>query len=678
MPTRKPGSDDSSRWTRRSTVDLRQRAEIKAATMDSLVPVSISTEGAERLLQELRVHQIELEMQNEELRRTEEAIQASRARYLDLYDHAPVGYLTLNGQGVILKANARAAGMLGASSNELVQQPITRFILGEDQDILYLHRKRVFETGQTQVCELRMKRQNGDRFWARMEAILIGVKESGARVSYTVISDITERKRTEALLQKQASLIDMAHDAILIRDAEGRISTWNQGAQRLYGWTSDQAVGQVAHELLKTRFPSPLEKFLADLWKTGSWSGELEQTRRDGSPIVVATRWIVDPDEQGEGRSILEISTDITERKRAEDQFRRLQARLIDLASDAIMVREPSGEITSWNKGAEQLYGWTRDQALGSALRELLKTRFPRPLPEIEAEFARDGLWAGELVQSGRDGSVIVVASRWVRDPDQPRSHGAVLQIDTDITPRKHVEKILARHTEELARSNRELEQFAYIASHDLREPLRAMSNFANLLASRYGGQLDEQADEYIEFVLQGSARMERLIHDLLAYSRVGADRKPLEPTDVSAVLSQALKNLAKAASESQAVVTQDPMPTVPADASLLVQLFQNLIGNAIKFRKDGPPRVHISAERQEKDWTFSVRDNGIGVEPENAEQIFTIFRRLHTQDQYPGSGVGLAICKKIVEQHRGRIWVESAPGAGSTFFVTIPAVAET
>ena len=506
------GGEDSPVRRSRLTADLRERAEVKAAAMGSSELASLSRDGANRLLHELRVHEIELEMQNEELRRTQEEVQASRARYLDLYDHAPVGYLTLNGQGVILQANSRAAGMLGAPTDALVKQPITRFVQAEDQDIIYLHRRRVFESGTPQVCELRMKRQNGALFWARMEAIPIGVGESGARVSYTVISDITERKRAEATVQKQARLIDMADDAILIRDPEGRISSWNQGAERLYGWTRDQAIGQVSHELLKTRFPKPLGEFLADLRQSGSWAGELEQTHQDGSPIVVATRWVVEGDEEGEGRSILEISTDITEQKRAEEQFRRLQARLIDMASDAIIVRDFSGTISSWNQGAERVYGWTRDQALGRVAHELLKTRFPRPLPEIEAELGREGSWEGELIQSSRDGSLIVVASRWVQDPDQPGSHGPVLQIDSDITRRQQAEKNLARHAEDLSRSNQELERFAYAASHDLQEPLRGVSNYAGLLASRYRGQLDERAEKYIGFILDGASRMETLI----------------------------------------------------------------------------------------------------------------------------------------------------------------------
>nr|ACS68544.1 sensory transduction histidine kinase [uncultured bacterium FLS18] len=231
----------------------------------------------------------------------------------------------------------------------------------------------------------------------------------------------------------------------------------------------------------------------------------------------------------------------------------------------------------------------------------------------------------------------------------------------------------LAERTEELARSNRELQEFAHAASHDLQEPLRAVSGFCQLLRDRYSGKLDVQADEFIGFAVDGAHRMQKLINDLLAYSRVGAQGDASEPTDSSAIFDQAVTNLHAAIQESGAKVTQTGLPIVTADPSQLIQLLQNLIGNAIKFRGERTPEIHVEASRKVDDWLFSVRDNGIGIEPRHAERVFLIFQRLHAQTKFPGTGVGLAICKKIVERHGGRIWIEPRSEDGTVVLFTIP-----
>jgi light-regulated signal transduction histidine kinase (bacteriophytochrome) len=259
--------------------------------------------------------------------------------------------------------------------------------------------------------------------------------------------------------------------------------------------------------------------------------------------------------------------------------------------------------------------------------------------------------------------------------------------ISRDITARKEAEEALAQKTRELVRSNKELVEFAYVASHDLQEPLRMIAGYTQLLARRYQGRLDAEADEFIQYAVDGATRLQVLINDLLAYSRVGTQGKPFTATNCSEVLNRALDNLKIALDESGAVVRHCELPSVMADGTQLTQLFQNLISNAIKFRNKQPPEIQIAVERKPDDaappttpasdvWHFCVRDNGIGIEPQYFERIFIIFQRLHGRDEYPGTGIGLAICKKIVERHGGRIWVESAPGKGASFHFTLPGAA--
>ncbi|MEG3987055.1 ATP-binding protein [Microcoleus sp. S28C3] len=246
------------------------------------------------------------------------------------------------------------------------------------------------------------------------------------------------------------------------------------------------------------------------------------------------------------------------------------------------------------------------------------------------------------------------------------------LLLQQEISNRQHAESALLKSNQELARSNAELEQFAYVASHDLQAPLATIASYAQLLEKRYKDQLDSQASKFIGNIVQGCTRMQTLIDDLLEYSRVGRSQKPFQLTNCNHAVEQALANLQGAIRETQAVVTYNELPVVMGDISQLVQLFQNLVSNAIKYRHDAPPVVHITACKQEKDWLFSVSDNGIGIATQHQERIFQIFQRLHTQREYSGTGIGLAICQKIVERHGGYIWVDSEPDRGSTFHFTI------
>lgn len=265
---------------------------------------------------------------------------------------------------------------------------------------------------------------------------------------------------------------------------------------------------------------------------------------------------------------------------------------------------------------------------------------------------------------------MILNARRIQPETDQPM----ILLAIEDLTERKEIGRALELHAKELERSNADLEQFAYVASHDLQEPLRMVTSFTQLLAKRYKGKFDSDADEFITYIVDGAARMHRLINDLLAYSRLGSHRAEFAPSNCEEILAAAVANLGSAIEENGATVTHDPLPTVMADRDQLSRLFQNLLGNAIKFRAVDPPVVHVSARRNENEWLFSVRDNGIGMDPEHFERVFLIFQRLHGKGERSGTGIGLAICKKIVERHGGKIWIESQVGKGSTFYFTIPA----
>jgi signal transduction histidine kinase/DNA-binding response OmpR family regulator len=276
----------------------------------------------------------------------------------------------------------------------------------------------------------------------------------------------------------------------------------------------------------------------------------------------------------------------------------------------------------------------------------------------------------GETPFSAEDERILTALAAQVAVAYESRQHYEAIQRHA-----AELERRVEERTAELHRSNAELEQFAYVASHDLQEPLRMVSSYVQLLQRRYQGQLDSKADMYIEYAVDGAARMQTLIQDLLAYSRVGRANEAFAPADCGRVLNQVLASLAAAIADTRASVTAGPLPTVLANAGQLAQLLQNLIGNAIKFHGVIAPHVHISATRRGAEWVFAVRDNGIGIDPQNINRIFEIFQRLHTRQEYEGTGIGLAICKRIVEHHGGQIWVESRPAAGATFYFTLPEV---
>jgi PAS domain S-box-containing protein len=417
---------------RKETDKLRRRAE-ELLARDPKVIQEMPPEDVRELVQELNVHQIELELQNEELREAQLELEAARNKFVDLYDFAPVGYFTLDEKGLVLEVNLTGASLLGVPRHNLINRVFSRFVAPDFEGKFYAHLRRALQGETKQMCELKCKKKDGALFYAQLETMAVNDVEGNRRHLRTAITDITERKQAEENLKKTMA---------------------------------------------------------------------------------------------------------------------------------------------------------------------------------------------------------------------------------------------------ELTRSNTELEEFAYIVSHDLREPLRMVSSFMELLRRRYKDKLDADGNEFISLAADGAKRMNMLIKDLVAYSRVGFGGEKFKPTDCGDILSQTLENLKVTIKANDAVVTHNSLPMITAAASQIIELFQNLIGNAIKFRAKEPPHIHVSAKEGEKEWIFSVRDNGIGIDPQYKERIFAVFRRLHGREEYSGSGIGLSICRKIVERHGGRIWVASEPGRGSTFYFTIPTMA--
>jgi PAS domain S-box-containing protein len=495
----------------------------------------------------------------------------------------------------------------------------------------------------------------------------------------TAEKEILERKRAAEALEdserKYRTLLENLPQKIAHKDRNSVYVSCN----RCFASDLKIAAGEIRGRTDFDFFPREMaEKYRADdrsVMESGNaaeieeeyfWNGERRSVQTVKTPVR---------DENGRITGIIVIFWDVTDRKRAEEAVRRAAVYnrgLLEASLDPLVTISPAGKLTDVNRAAEVATGRGRDELIGADFSEFFTDPEKARLGYLQV--FRDGsVQDYELGLRRRDGYVRPVLYNASVYRDESGSVAGVFAAARDITERKRAEEELELKARELARSNSDLEQFAYVASHDLQEPLRMVANFTQLLADRYKDQVGEEGAEFIAYAVDGATRMQRLIEDLLTFSRVGTRGKSFEAADCNEVLGRAVANLRVAIEESGAFVGHDELPTVRADASQLTQLFQNLLGNAIKFRS-GAPRILASAEKRGSEWVFSIRDNGIGIDPKFRERIFVIFQRLHGRGEYPGTGIGLAVCKKIVERHGGRIWVESEPGKGSTFFFTLSA----
>lgn len=506
--------------------------------------------------------------------------------------------------------------------------------------------------------------------------VLIAHKDDAGEVEYLsgILRDISERKKVEEALQLTQFSVDTAATPVLWVEPDGRLAYVNQKACEHLGYTKEELMALKVFDIA-TEMPEQVwSVHWAELRKKGALVFETRQRRKDGSvvPVEIAANFL-----SVEGKEYnCTVIFDLTERKRVERALEKRKTylnALLEFSPVATVVLDAENRVELCNPAFERLFAYTQDELLGKDLDEQLAP------PDVRAQ-------AANLTDQVRAGISVNICSQRKRKGGRlvdVEIQGVPLWLDwkfagtfglyQDVTERKKAERAIIEKTGELKRSNKELEQFAYVASHDLQEPLRMVASYTQLLARRYQGNLDSDADEFIQYTLDGVHRMQGLINDLLMYSRVGTRAKPLRDTNCQEVFDYSLSNLQVLVGESGAVITHDSLPIVKADATQLGQLFQNLMGNAIKFRGEQPPSIHIGVERNGQNWIFSVSDNGIGIEPEYLERIFVMFQRLHGRNEYPGTGIGLTICKKIIERHQGRIWAESTPGEGTKIFFTLP-----
>jgi len=619
----------------------------------------------------------------------------SAAKYRGLLEAAPDAMVVVNQAGEIVLVNGQVEKQFGYRRDELVGQKIKKIIPEGFAERLIADSTRSVADALAQHIgagiELSGRRRDGTEFPIEM---MLSPLESVEGILVTgAIRDISSRKAAEARLAKAEEkrhfvenslreseeryrmLLDGIRDyAIFMMDPRGRILSWNAGAELIKGYRADEIIGQnyscfFPPDDIKRGRPQEILRLTS---AGGRHEEQGMRVRKDGSRFLASLTVTALYDQAGDLRGFSEFSHDLTESKESAAKYRGL----LEAAPDAMVVVNQAGVIVLVNVQAEKQFGYRRDELIGHQVKNIIPEGFAERLiadaTRSTAEALAQHIGAG-IELSGRRKNGTEFPIEIMLSPLASVEGILVTAAIRNISSRKKSERELALANQVLEESNLELKQFAYIASHDLQSPLRSITGFVQLLQQEYAGKLDEQAQDWIQRTVAAVARMQTLIRDLLSYSRVDARSGPFKRIPFLDIVNDALILLESSIHDSGGQIACGELPIVMGDRSQLVQLMQNLIGNGLAYRSDQPPLIEISAKRSGKDWIFSVRDNGIGIDPKHSEQVFEIFKRLHNQRDKPGTGIGLAVCRRVVNRHGGKIWVESELGHGSTFHFTIP-----
>jgi PAS domain S-box-containing protein len=602
------------------------------------------------------------------IKRTEEALRQGEEDFRMLFENSFDAIILSTPDGTIQRCNSAAEKLFGYSEDELLKLGRNAVTDPTDPNLLLALAERE-RTGKF-VGVLSQKKKDGTTFFGEVSTLLFTMKDGTVRTS-TVVRDMTERiEANNKLLQARKQLqdiIDSAPNVVFAKDSDGKFILCNKKFEELLGTTQEELKGKTDYDLItKILLAGKAQQI------------EEEADLADGIHHHFIANKFPLFDESGKPYAVCSISTDITQAKKMETALKESEERYRQLADSMPMIIWTAlvdGTGDYFNRKWFEYTGVTIEDGLGQGWTKVIH---PDDLEHTLETWKKSVETGADYEISYRfrryDGEYHWFLGRAVAQKDKNGNTVKWYGTSTDIHEQKLAQEKIIRTSEALERSNKELEQFAYVASHDLQEPLRMITSFANLLAMKYKGQLEPKADEYICIITEGAQRMQRLIKDLLTYARITSKTSPSVLIDLNSVIEDVSKDLQLIIFETKTTIKYGHLPALYIDPIQIKQLFQNLIQNSIKFRGEANPVIEINVSQEDSLWTFSIKDNGIGISPDYYEKVFVIFQRLHEKDKYPGTGIGLAICKKIVERHGGRIWVESEIGKGSTFYFTITA----
>jgi PAS domain S-box-containing protein len=634
-------------------------------------------------------------------KRAEEASRRSQQELADFFETATIGLHWVGPDGIILRVNQAELDLLGYTRDEYVGHHIAEF--HSDRLVIEDILTRLACDEKLEEYPARLRCKDGS-----IKHVLINSSvfwEDGKFIHTRCFTrDVTDYKLAEEHVRESEERLRLAQQVAHIGTFDWNLQTginrWTPELETMYGLPPGgfQGTFQAWRELIHAEDRDRTSQQMYETLQTGAFEGEWRVVLPDGNVRWLAGRASLFRDEAGKPQRLIGVNIDITERKYAEELQAHLAA-IVESSNDAVVSKDLNGIVKTWNKGAERIFGYSAEEVIGKPIHLLIPKEILHEESEILARIRRgEGIKHYETSRLRKDGTCISVSVSISPLRNASAKIIGAAKIARDITEKKLAEEEIFRlnqhleervrertcqleeanaklivQTERLTAINAELERFAYVSSHDLQEPLRMVSSFTQLLARRYEGKLGPDADDFIKYAVEGAQRMEHLIKDLLDYSRLGARNTEFEQVNVQEVWDQAIMDLKIPIESRAAVLTHGPLPMVIGDATQLRQVFQNLLGNGIKF-SHAAPQIHAWAERNGEEWVFGVRDNGIGIEPQYLERIFEVFKRLHSRGEYQGTGIGLAICKRVVENHGGRIWVESVYGKGTTFYFTLKA----